>query len=384
MVRSWLKRIERPSGLPALAEALPGLHPRPGGVHAKGRRRRQDGGRPRPSPRPAGGAPRPVPLVLPEFAGEHRLSPPPAQALRRVSPGRRGPPRELGHARPSTRLLGDHRAAFCNIDQPLFEDSIKPSAVSTTPDFAYVRLHGRNYKNWFREDAGRDDRYDYLYAADELEEWITRIKDLGTKSGKVYVITNNHYRGQAMANALQIRNMITGEKVDIPDLLLEKYPVLREIVRAIRAGQMDLFRRGARKSGTTTREARHELVGNGFRLCPREPAPGRRPGRGRPGRALRDAALRLREGPDPRALRPARRRLRPPLGAPGPDLLRHEGQSAPRHPAAAPSGGAPGSTPYRPARSRRPSRPASRPSASCSPGRASAGPTSGRSSPSTA
>ncbi len=71
-------------------------------------------------------------------------------------------------------------------------------------------------------------------------------KGLGEKSSKVYVITNNHYRGQAMANALQIRNMITGEKVDVPRLLLEKYPVLGEIVRAIRSGQMDLFAAGHR------------------------------------------------------------------------------------------------------------------------------------------
>ncbi len=139
-------------------------------------------------------------------------------------------------------MLRDNRAAFCNIDQPVFKDSIGPSAVSTNPDFAYVRLHGRNYENWFREGAGRDDRYDYLYTKDELNGWIQRIKDLGKKSGKVYVITNNHYRGQAMANALQIRNMITGEKVDVPELLLEKYPVLRDIVRRIRGGQMDLFR----------------------------------------------------------------------------------------------------------------------------------------------
>ncbi|MGZ5497449.1 MAG: DUF72 domain-containing protein, partial [Candidatus Aminicenantales bacterium] len=143
-------------------------------------------------------------------------------------------------------LLRANGAAFCNIDQPLFDASIKPSAVSTTPDFAYVRLHGRNYENWFRESAGRDDRYDYLYARDELDGWITRIKDLGSKSSKIYVITNNHYRGQAMANALQIRNMITGDKVDVPDLLLEKYPVLRDIVRAIQAGQMDLFDKNGR------------------------------------------------------------------------------------------------------------------------------------------
>lgn len=139
-------------------------------------------------------------------------------------------------------MLRENRAGFCNIDQPLFDNSIKPSAVSTTSEFAYVRFHGRNTKNWFREDAGRDDRYDYLYTKDELGDWLTRIKELGTKSGKVYVITNNHYRGQALANALQIRNMITGDKVDIPELLLQKYPVLREIVRGIQAGQMGLFK----------------------------------------------------------------------------------------------------------------------------------------------
>jgi uncharacterized protein YecE (DUF72 family) len=138
-------------------------------------------------------------------------------------------------------LLRENGAAFCNIDQPVFKNSIGPSAVSTSPEFAYVRFHGRNHENWFREGAGRDARYDYLYAKDELGDWIERIKDLGKKSGKVYVITNNHYRGQALANALQIRNMITGDKVDIPDLLLEKYPVLQEIVRRIRAGQRDLF-----------------------------------------------------------------------------------------------------------------------------------------------
>jgi uncharacterized protein YecE (DUF72 family) len=140
-------------------------------------------------------------------------------------------------------LLEEHRVAFCNIDQPLLGDSIKPSAVVTNPDFAYVRLHGRNYKNWFRKDAGRDDRYDYLYTRDELGDWVDRIRSLGARSGKVFVITNNHYRGQAMANALQIRNMITGEKVDVPRPLLEKYPILEEIVRKIQNGQLDLFLR---------------------------------------------------------------------------------------------------------------------------------------------
>jgi uncharacterized protein YecE (DUF72 family) len=142
------------------------------------------------------------------------------------------------------KLLSEHGVCFCNIDQPIFRNSIKPSTISTNPELSYVRLHGRNYKNWFNEKAGRDERYDYLYSKDELEDWKARIKELGSKSNKVFVITNNHYQGQAMANALQIKNMITQEKLDIPIDLLKQYPSLREIVKKIKAGQLDLFEAG--------------------------------------------------------------------------------------------------------------------------------------------
>lgn len=138
-------------------------------------------------------------------------------------------------------ILKDNQVSFCNIDQPLINTSIPPTSISTNPDFSYVRLHGRNYTNWFRKDAGRDARYDYLYSNDELDEWIKRIKDLGKKSKKVFVVTNNHYQGQALANALQIKNKITGEKLDIPADLLKHYPQLKEIVRKIEKGQLDLF-----------------------------------------------------------------------------------------------------------------------------------------------
>jgi len=138
-------------------------------------------------------------------------------------------------------LLSEYKVCFCNIDQPLFGDSIKPSAINTIPAFSYVRLHGRNYKNWFNENAGRDERYNYLYSKDELEGWIEKIKELGNKSNKVFVITNNHYRGQALANALQIKNMVTQEKLDIPVDLLKQYPVLREIIKKLKSGQLDLF-----------------------------------------------------------------------------------------------------------------------------------------------
>jgi len=138
-------------------------------------------------------------------------------------------------------LLRERGVGYCNIDQPVIGSSIKPSAIATTKAFSYVRLHGRNYRDWFRKEAGRDDRYNYLYTKDELEEWVSRIKQLQNGSDRVFVVTNNHYRGQALANALQIKNMVTGEKLDIPPELIKQYPVLEDIVSKIRKGQKNLF-----------------------------------------------------------------------------------------------------------------------------------------------
>lgn len=140
------------------------------------------------------------------------------------------------------QTLRENQAAFCIIDQPLFKNSIKPSSLTTSQAYSYVRLHGRNYSNWFKEGAGRDERYDYLYSRQELEEWVERIKTLGNKTSSVFVVTNNHYRGQALANALQIKSMITGEKVDVPEELLQKYADLKEIVSRPLDGQHDLFK----------------------------------------------------------------------------------------------------------------------------------------------
>ena len=137
--------------------------------------------------------------------------------------------------------LKRERIGFCNIDQPVINDSLGPTAIQTHPDFSYVRLHGRNYKNWFKQDAGRDARYNYLYPETELDEWVDRIKDLGKKSQKVFVITNNHYQGQALTNALQIKNKLTGDKLDVPLDLLTQYPLLRDIIKKIEKGQQNLF-----------------------------------------------------------------------------------------------------------------------------------------------
>ncbi len=123
--------------------------------------------------------------------------------------------------------LEESGVGICNVDQPLFAKSIKPAEL-TTSQIGYVRLHGRNYQDWFREKAPRDDRYNYLYTVDELEPWISRIKEIAAKTKEAYVITNNHFRGQAVVNALEIKATLDEERVPAPAPLFQKYPRLAE------------------------------------------------------------------------------------------------------------------------------------------------------------
>ena len=74
----------------------------------------------------------------------------------------------------------------------------------------YFRCHGRNYGNWFREKAGGDERYYYLYSAEELNQQIHLVSTIKEKAQEVYVIYNNHFQGQAVVNARQLRHRLEG------------------------------------------------------------------------------------------------------------------------------------------------------------------------------
>jgi uncharacterized protein YecE (DUF72 family) len=106
--------------------------------------------------------------------------------------------------------LRDRGVAFCNIDQPLIGDSLGLTARVTAPR-AYLRLHGRNRAAWFAPDSGVAERYNYLYSEAEVEALAGTAEALAAEAGEVYVVTNNHYRGKAVLNALQLsRRLIPG------------------------------------------------------------------------------------------------------------------------------------------------------------------------------
>jgi len=116
--------------------------------------------------------------------------------------------------------------AFCNIDQPTIGQSLAPTE-HVTSTVGYVRLHGRNYKDWFNSDD-RNDRYNYLYSESELGGWKDKIETVAAKAQTTYVITNNHYQGRAGVNALELKSMLAGKRVKAPPGLLENYPELKK------------------------------------------------------------------------------------------------------------------------------------------------------------
>ena len=119
---------------------------------------------------------------------------------------------------------------FCNIDQPVIGRSLAPTE-HVTGTIGYVRLHGRNYEQWFDSD-NRNDRYNYLYGAQELAGWKERIQSVAERAQTTYVIANNHFESKASVNALELRAMISGKRVMAPPTLIQKYPELRRIADA--------------------------------------------------------------------------------------------------------------------------------------------------------
>jgi uncharacterized protein YecE (DUF72 family) len=117
--------------------------------------------------------------------------------------------------------------AFCNVDQPLIGRSLEATEHVTSP-VGYVRLHGRNYDQWFEGD-NRDDRYNYLYSEAELAGWKEKIERVAKKAEVTYVVTNNHFESKAGVNGLQLKHMLTGQRVKAPEALLQHYPELRTI-----------------------------------------------------------------------------------------------------------------------------------------------------------
>ncbi|MCZ6650287.1 MAG: DUF72 domain-containing protein [Acidobacteria bacterium] len=129
-------------------------------------------------------------------------------------------------------FLASRQVTLAGVDQPAVGQSVPPSLPLTGP-FFYIRLHGRNTADWFRPDAGRDARYNYLYDHDDLRPWVQRIRDAAAENLPGLVVGNNHFRGQAAVNAVEIRAALAGHPVPAPAELIRAYPRLAAVARPL-------------------------------------------------------------------------------------------------------------------------------------------------------
>ena len=126
-------------------------------------------------------------------------------------------------------FLRESGVGFCNIDQPQVSYSLGLTQQVTSA-IGYLRLHGRNTATWFQDNANRDARYDYLYSAPELEEITEALLHIAAQARDVYLIANNHFRGQAALNALDVRHRLTRAPVNVPPQMLTTYPEVSQLL----------------------------------------------------------------------------------------------------------------------------------------------------------
>lgn len=102
-------------------------------------------------------------------------------------------------------ILRDLDIGLVCVDEPNIKGLPPPVLVQTSKKFSYVRFHGRNSEKWYKHEKP-EERYDYLYSREELQEWADNIKKSNVK--KFFIYFNNHPRAQAVQNAKMMEEIL--------------------------------------------------------------------------------------------------------------------------------------------------------------------------------
>jgi uncharacterized protein YecE (DUF72 family) len=116
------------------------------------------------------------------------------------------------------RWLEERRLSWVVVDAPKVDAGNVPATlVAVTSPLAYVRFHGRNAGTWNVRGGSAAERFDHLYSADELREWVEPLRELSGEAEEVYAFFNNNNQtngiAQAPAGADLLRKLLDDERV---------------------------------------------------------------------------------------------------------------------------------------------------------------------------
>jgi uncharacterized protein YecE (DUF72 family) len=107
----------------------------------------------------------------------------------------------------AARHLGAERISIACIDGGV--ELRERTFYSATSDPAYVRFQGRNQSRWLKGDGSS--QHNYLYSRAELAAAVPEIHRLEGECGRVLVVMNNPWRGQAVLNARMLQELLSCE-----------------------------------------------------------------------------------------------------------------------------------------------------------------------------
>ena len=106
-------------------------------------------------------------------------------------------------------LLREAGMSYCIVDQPQLGSGSMPAHITvTSEELAVVRMHGRNYRTWYKKAERSDERFNYLYPEEELLEWVPEVRALADRAKEVHVLFNNNRSNYAVVNGLQMARLL--------------------------------------------------------------------------------------------------------------------------------------------------------------------------------
>ncbi|MGH7722253.1 MAG: DUF72 domain-containing protein [Candidatus Dormibacteria bacterium] len=110
-------------------------------------------------------------------------------------------------------LLTELDCVYVGVDAPQLGSGTAPPLLAiTSPALCIARFHGRNRRTWYRPDGpGSDHRFNYLYTAEELREWVPAIRAAASRGTPVNVLLNNNRSNYAVVNAFDFAALLDVE-----------------------------------------------------------------------------------------------------------------------------------------------------------------------------